>query len=81
MKTGCKKLISELSSYLDNEVDVTLRMELEEHMTRCPDCRVVIDTTRKTIQVYRGCEPYPIPQGLHDRLLDALRRRHEKSSR
>ena len=76
----CKKLITELSNYLDNELDAALRQELEEHMGRCPDCRVIIDTTRKTIQIYRGCEPYPLPQSLHNRLLDAIRRNYEKSS-
>jgi len=80
VKTPCKKFIHELSDYLDNELDSALRQELEEHMGRCPDCRIIIDTTRVTIQVYRGCEPYPIPQSLHDRLLDALRRRKETSS-
>lgn len=75
----CQKLITELSNYLDNEIDPALRQELEEHIGRCPDCRVVFDTTRKTIQIYRGCEPYPLPQKLHDRLQEAIRKRYEKS--
>lgn len=75
----CKKLISELSNFLDNEIDPALRQELEEHMGRCPDCRLILDTTRKTIQIYRGCEPYPLPQSLHDRLQQAVRKHYEKS--
>ena len=75
---NCKKTILELSSYLDNELDITLRAEFEAHMGRCPDCRVIIDTTRQTIQVYRGCEPYPLPTGLHDRLQQAIRKRYQK---
>lgn len=78
--TSCKKLVRELSNYLDNELDASLRLELEEHMRRCPDCQVIIDTTRKTIEIYRGCDPYPIPQSLHDRLLETIRRHQEKSS-
>ena len=76
----CKKLILELSNYLDNEVDASLRVEIEEHMGRCPECRIVIDTTRQTIQINRGCEPYPLPQSLHDRLQQAIRKHCGQSS-
>jgi anti-sigma factor RsiW len=76
----CKKIILELSNYLDNEMDSALRLEFEEHMGHCPDCRVVIDTTRQTIEIYRGCEPVPLPHGLHDRLQQAIRRHREKPS-
>ena len=69
----CKKIIQEISNYLDNEMDAALRQELEEHMGCCPECRIIIDTTRQTIQVYRGCEPYPLPQSLHNRLQQAIR--------
>ena len=74
----CNKIIQEISNYLDNELDAALREELEAHMGCCPDCRVIIDTTRRTIQVFRGCEPYPLPQSLHDRLQQAIRKFHEK---
>ncbi|MBI3934570.1 MAG: zf-HC2 domain-containing protein [Acidobacteria bacterium] len=74
----CKKIILELSNYLDNELDAGLRLELEEHMGRCPDCRVIIDTTRQTIQIYRGCEPYPLPPSLHDRLQQAVRAHYQQ---
>ena len=75
----CKKLILELSDYLDNELDLALRRELEEHMGRCPECRVIIDTTRKTIEVYRGCDPYPLPESLHHRLQQAIRKHYKKT--
>jgi hypothetical protein len=71
---NCTKLVREISDYLDNEMDRGLRQELEEHLDCCPDCKIIIDTTRKTIQIYRGCEPYPIPKSLHDRLERAFRR-------
>jgi hypothetical protein len=73
----CKKIILEVSNYLDNDIDSALRLELEDHMGHCPDCRVVIDTTRQTIEIYRGCEPYALPKALHDRLQQAIRRHRE----
>ena len=77
----CKKIILEVSNYLDNEMDAALRQELEEHMGCCPECRIIIDTTRQTIQVFRGCEPYPLPQSLHNRLQQAIREHFGKTGR
>ena len=71
----CKDFLSELNEYLDGSVETGLRQELERHLTECPNCWVVCDTTKKTIQIYRGVDPYQIPTGVHDRLIAALHRR------
>ena len=71
----CKDFLSELSEYLDGSVDPGLRQELERHLSECPNCWVVCDTTKKTIQIYRGVSPYPVPEGVHERLLAALHKR------
>jgi anti-sigma factor RsiW len=71
----CKDFLSELSEYLDGSVETGLRQELESHLSECPNCWVVCDTTKKTIQIYRGVEPYKMPSGVHDRLLAALQKR------
>jgi len=78
----CKDFLRELSEYLDEATSPALREELEEHVTNCPNCFVVFDTTKKTIQVYKGAEPQPIPEEIHNRLLDALHKRcKEKGKR
>ena len=77
---SCRKLLSEISNYLDGDMDPAARQELEEHIARCPNCLVVFDTTRRTIQIYQGCcEPYPVSERLQTRLHDALRKICEKS--
>jgi anti-sigma factor RsiW len=73
--TGCKKLLVQLSNYLDGDLDPALRRELELHLKACPDCWVICDTTRKTIEIFRGNEPYPMPEDVKTRLADALRRK------
>lgn len=70
----CKRFLEELESFLDEQTSPELRKELEHHLTECPNCWVVTDTTRKTIKVYRGMDPYPIPCELHNKLLTALTR-------
>jgi len=46
--------MQELTDYLDEAVDIELRRRIEVHITECPNCFVILDTTRKTIQVYKG---------------------------
>ena len=71
----CKDFLSELSGYLDESIDAELRSKLERHITECPNCWVIADTTRKTIQIYKGMEPYPIPSDVESRLMKALEKK------
>jgi len=71
----CKDFLSELSDYLDETIDAELRSKLERHITECPNCWVIADTTRKTIQIYKGMEPYPIPADVESRLMQALEKK------
>lgn len=71
----CKDLIQELSGYLDGELDEKLVAEVRRHMEHCEHCRVVVDTTRKTISLFCGSEPAELPKDVHDRLHQALERR------
>ena len=68
----CKEVIRELSDYLDNAVDSKLLAEVEHHLEHCEDCRLVVDTTRKTIQLYCDSEPAPLEPQVHERLHKAL---------
>jgi len=68
----CKEFLDELSDYLDEKTDADLRKKLEDHISECPNCWVICDTTKKTIQIYRGMDPYPIPAEIHTRLMSAL---------
>jgi anti-sigma factor RsiW len=76
---NCKKVILELTDYLNGALDSAIRLELEQHLGRCTDCRIVVDTTRKTIQIFCNSEPIPLPEDvrmrLHTALLDRLRKK------
>ena len=47
----CKQFLEELSDYLDEKTDPELRQKLEQHISDCPNCWVICDTTKKTIQI------------------------------
>lgn len=69
---NCRSLILELSNYLDGDLDPEFLRDIERHLAHCPDCRMVADTTRKTIEIYCGSEPAPLPTDIRDRLHRAL---------
>jgi anti-sigma factor RsiW len=71
----CKEFLSELSEFLDESTPPAEREKLQQHMAACPNCWVVCDTTRKTIQVYRGMKSCSIPDDIHTRLMAAVERK------
>jgi anti-sigma factor RsiW len=77
----CKDFLAELSDYLDECIDPEGRAKLEKHITECPNCWVIADTTRKTIQIYKGMDPYPIPSDVESRLMRALERKMAAKNR
>jgi anti-sigma factor (TIGR02949 family) len=71
----CKEFLSELNSFLDEETDALLRNKLEHHINECPNCWVIVDTTQKTLKVYKGMECKPVPPDIQNRLMLALERK------
>jgi predicted anti-sigma-YlaC factor YlaD len=71
----CKEIITELADYLDEDLDPVLRASIEQHLAKCKDCRVVVDTCKKTIQIYCNSEPAPLPLDTRERLRLALEKR------
>ena len=58
-----------------DKVYQTVAKQLERHITECPNCWVIADTTRRTIQIYKGMAPYPIPSEVENRLMAALEKK------
>ncbi len=71
----CKEFLLELNDYLDECVDRELKAKLETHVSECPNCWVVFDTTKKTLKVYKGLEPQVIPEDIRSRLMAALQKK------
>ena len=71
----CKDFLRELSDYLDESLDTEIRSKLETHIAECPNCWVIADTTRKTIRIYKGMDPQPIPADVESRLMEALEKK------
>jgi anti-sigma factor RsiW len=70
---NCKGVIREISNYIDDELELGIRQELERHLEHCEDCALVLDQTRKSIEILCDSEPIPLPSELRTRLRTALR--------
>ena len=77
----CKQFLQELNDFLDETLDPKMRADLQRHVEECPNCWVVCDTTEKTLKVFKGMEPQPIPTEIHARLMAALERRMQQDPR
>ena len=71
----CKDFLRELTDYLDDTLDPHLKAELHRHVTECPNCWVVYNTTEKTLKVFKGMEPQAVPEPIRARLMEALERK------
>ena len=78
-KITCKNFLEELSDYIDGGVEQELRASLEAHLAKCPNCWVVFDETRKTVEIFQNVECHPLPREVHDRLLGALEKSWKQS--
>ena len=79
----CNDFLKELSDYLDGRITEDLKIELDEHLHWCHECHVVMNTTKKTIEIYRDNELYELPETLRTSLHDAImtKCRHSKSGK
>jgi hypothetical protein len=71
----CKQFLQELNDYLDPSTDPAMKCHLEKHVNECPNCFVIVDTTKKTMQIYKGLEPQSIPENVKARLWKALEKK------
>ena len=70
----CEGLLGSLSDYIDGELGAELCREIEKHIADCENCRIVVDTTRKTIDlVHASSDPQTgLPDEVRDRLFKRL---------
>lgn len=77
---NCENVIHELSDFIDGDLDGALKQELESHLKGCEDCKLVVDQTKKTIELFCDSEPVELPGEVRARLHDALRRKFKEAA-
>ena len=71
---NCQELLGSLSEYIDGELPANLCAEIEKHLEGCDNCRVVLNTTKRTIDLVRiAPEEEAIPADVRERLFLRLK--------
>ena len=71
--TNCANLLRSLSEYIDGELSPELCQEIEKHLAGCENCRVVLNTTKRTIDlVHAPIENPDLPDDVRERLFKRL---------
>lgn len=70
---NCKGVIRELSNYIDGDLDPTVKQELEHHLEHCEDCTMIVDQTKKSIEILCDSRPVELTPDVRSRLHAALR--------
>ncbi|MCJ7696528.1 MAG: zf-HC2 domain-containing protein [Anaerolineaceae bacterium] len=71
--TDCQDILENLCDYIDNELDKSECEKLEEHISNCEDCQIVVKTIRETIRLCKdGSKDIVLPQDTYNRLLTHL---------
>jgi len=71
--SNCKYLLGSLSEYIDGELGSALCSEIEQHLEGCENCRIVVDSLRKTVYLYKTTAgPTGMPTDVRERLYKRL---------
>lgn len=68
----CEELLQYLSDYIDQDLDEELMNSARRHLATCQNCKVVLDTTQKTIFLFREQSQQTIPMEKREKLFERL---------
>ena len=74
----CTEFLKILDDVLDESIAVETRTEIELHLRQCGHCEVVLNTTRKTIEIFQCNEVYELPTEVSERLHSTIMEKCKK---
>jgi predicted anti-sigma-YlaC factor YlaD len=80
MSQSCKDHLGALSDYLEGDLHPELCAEIERHLAECGNCRIVVDTLRKTVMLYRAYGHEEVPDDAKARLVAVLELEQKKQN-
>jgi RNA polymerase sigma-70 factor (ECF subfamily) len=70
----CSHLLGNLSEYIDGALQAEICASLEEHLQGCENCRIVVNTLQKTVELCTktSTEKIDLPPDVRERLFSRL---------
>ena len=69
---SCEEFFAEFGDYLENHVSPEVRKELELHLSQCRACRVLYDSSRKTVKIVTESSSFELPESVSDPIIDRV---------
>lgn len=60
----CADFLTELGNYMDDSVAAEVRAQLENHLSHCETCQVIVDSTRKTVRIVTDSGSFDLPESV-----------------
>jgi len=68
----CDEFFSEFGDYLENQVSEEVLNELEMHLAKCHTCRVLYDSSCKTVKLVTESSSFELPQSTSNAIVDRI---------
>jgi anti-sigma factor RsiW len=72
---NCRDVVKKLSNYLDGDLELAVKQELEQHLGGCKECTLIVNQTKLTVEIFCDAEMVELPDQVRVRLHEALRRK------
>ena len=68
MPSGCPRIVSLLSDYIDGRLPEDVRKDLEQHLGGCSECASFVQSFRSTVTLLQSLTDDDLPDELRMRL-------------
>lgn len=68
----CEEFLAEFGDYLENHASSEVRKELEDHLSHCRACRVLYDSSRKTVKIVTESSAFELPENVSGPIIDRV---------
>jgi hypothetical protein len=58
----CADFMAEIGNYLEGDVADEVRHQLEQHLSHCQTCTVLLDSSRKTLKIVTDTGSFDLPE-------------------
>ncbi len=76
----CDEFMAELGNYLEGDVALKVRQQLEHHLSHCQTCQVVYDSTLKTVKIVTDSGSFDLPEEAAGSIRDNIMARIRKGT-
>jgi Putative zinc-finger len=73
IEISCREVWREISSFLDEDIDLEMRARMEAHFTVCAHCKAILDGTKNIVKLVADGVEYQMPEGFSKKLYDKIK--------